>query len=58
MDEPLVFVTYAGSYLLSGLSMCLDQAKGRPFHLLIVPSWEVRTLLPVCLLYTSDAADE
>ena len=56
MDEPLVFVTYAGSYLLSGLSMCLDQAKGRPFHLLIVPNWEVRTLLPVLDAFVRTAA--
>ncbi len=43
MEDPDVFAIFAGGHLYSGLAECLKEARGKPFHLLVVPNWDLRT---------------
>ena len=39
-DDPLIYVIKSGLSLMSGFRLCLKDAAGRPFHLLVSPSWD------------------
>ena len=56
MEEPLAFVIFAGYSLFPGLRTCLREAHGRPFHLLIVPNWEVKAQVPALETFAQAAA--
>jgi glycosyltransferase involved in cell wall biosynthesis len=43
--DPLVFVLSSGEQLFVGLRHCINQAAGRPFHILVVPYWHIPTMV-------------
>ena len=43
-EDPLIYVIKSGWSLVSGLKLCLRDAAGKPFHLLVSPSWDNLTM--------------
>lgn len=41
-EDPLIYTIKSGWSLVSGLQLCLQDAMGRSFHLLVSPSWDNR----------------
>ncbi|MBG1230981.1 hypothetical protein F8B91_01375 [Aestuariivirga litoralis] len=40
-DDPLVYVIKSGWSMEAGFGLCRARAKGKPFHVLIPPAWDV-----------------
>lgn len=46
LDDPLVYCITSGWMQQSGFALCLRQAAGRPFRLLVSASWDVASIVP------------
>ncbi|MGP8121546.1 MAG: hypothetical protein ACLP8B_13620 [Xanthobacteraceae bacterium] len=46
LDDPLVYVISSGWLQQSGFQMCLREAAGQPFHLLVNTAWHVPNIAP------------
>jgi hypothetical protein len=50
-EEPLIYVIASGWSAVSGLKRCLADAGSRGFHLLVVPYWDVKSLVSELMMF-------
>lgn len=52
-NDPPIYVIKSGWSLMSGFRHCLKDAAGRPFHLLVSPSWHHKALLDQLVTFSA-----